>query len=54
MPEKYSRLLAARLSRKTYDRLKELAAIKRRSISGLCRLIIEDFLETRNKGVNQE
>ena len=56
MTEKYSRLLVTKLSPITHDRLKELAKEDRRTLSGLSRLIIEDYIDelSKNQVQNQD
>ena len=49
MTEKYTRLLVTKLSSVTHDRLKELAKEDRRTLSGLSRIIIEDYIDELNK-----
>ena len=54
MPEKFSRLLATRLSEKTFEKLKKNAAIKRRSLSDLNRFIIENYVQNLKNGDSKD
>jgi predicted DNA-binding protein len=56
MTEKYTRLLVTKLSSFTHDRLKELARTDRRSLSGMSRMIIEDYIDelSKNQAHNQD
>ena len=49
MTEKYSRLLVTKLSPSVHDRLKELARKDRRTLSALSRIIIEDYLDRKDR-----
>ena len=44
MREKYSQLLVTKLKPTTHERLKYLALNDRRSLSSLCRIIVEDYV----------
>ena len=44
MKELYNRLIVTKLSQSQYDRFKERAKQERRTLSGLGRVIIEDYL----------
>jgi predicted DNA-binding protein len=44
MRKNYTRLLVTKLSPSIHDRLKELAIEDRRTLSGLSRIIIEDYI----------
>ena len=50
MTENYTRLLVAKLTKATHERLKELAKQDRRSLSAMSRIIIEDYIEGRVDG----
>jgi len=54
MPEKFSRLLATRLSEKTFEKLRKIAAIKRRSLSDLNRCIIENYVQNLKNGDSKD
>lgn len=54
MREKFSRLLATRLSEKTFEKLTKIAAIKRRSLSDLNRLIIENYVQNLKNGERKD
>ena len=45
MKENYTRLLVAKLSQSTHERLKELAKQERRTLSAMSRIIIEDHID---------
>ena len=49
MTETYTRLLVAKLSQSTHERLKELAKRERRSLSAMSRIIIEDHIAESEK-----
>ena len=56
MTEKYTRLLVTKLDPFTHDRLKEMAKEDRRTLSGLSRIIIEDYIDelSKNQAHNQD
>jgi predicted DNA-binding protein len=45
MKQNLTRLLVAKLSQSTHERFKELARKKRRTLSSMCRIIIEDYID---------
>ena len=52
MSEKYSKLLVTKLNKVTHDKLKELAKQDRRTLSGMSRLILEDYVERSCKKID--
>jgi hypothetical protein len=49
MTQTYTKLLVTKLSQGTHDTLIELARKERRSLSGMSRVIIEDYFDELNK-----
>ena len=53
MKQNYSRILITKLSPCVHDELKNLAMNRRRTLSSLSRIIIEDFLQCQRKGAEK-
>ena len=49
MKKNYSKILVTKLNPNTHEKLKELAENERRTLSGLSRIIIEDYVKDINK-----
>ena len=49
MAKTYTRLLVAKLSQSTHERLKEMARQERRTLSAMSRIIIEDHIAESEK-----
>ena len=49
MQAKLTRILVAKLSQSTHERLKELAKQERRTLSAMSRIIIEDYIDESEK-----
>ena len=47
MKKNYSKILVTKLNPNIHEKLKELAEGDRRTLSGLSRIIIEDYIKTR-------
>jgi hypothetical protein len=54
MTQTYTKLLVTKLSQGTHDTLIELARKERRSLSGMSRVIIEDYFEALDRDHSQE
>ena len=50
MKKNYSKILVTKVNPSTHEKLKELAEGDRRTLSGLSRIIIEDYVENINQG----
>ena len=50
MKKNYSKILVTKLNPSTHEKLKKLAENDRRTLSGLSRIIIEDYVENINQG----
>ena len=53
MKENYTKILITKLSQNVYDEFKTLAANRRRPLSSMSRVILEDYLRILRKGGNQ-
>ena len=49
MKKNYSKILVTKLNPSTHEKLKSLAENDRRTLSGLSRIIIEDYVKDINK-----
>jgi len=49
MTQTYTEILVTKLRQNTHDKLREMAKKDRRTLSGLSRIIIEDYFDELNK-----
>jgi predicted DNA-binding protein len=54
MTQKYTKILVAKLSPSVHDKFKNLAMKERRTLSNLCRIIIEDYINGFNISNKEE
>ena len=54
MPQTYTKLLVTKLSQDTHDNLIELARKERRSLRGMRRIILEDYLNALDRDHSHE